>query len=84
MRPIKLIMSAFGPYADKIILDMTKLGDRGIYLVTGDTGAGKTTIFDAICYALYGQASGELRSADLFRSKYATKETPTFVEMEFL
>ena len=84
MRPIKLIMSAFGPYAGKVELDMEKLGDRGIYLVTGDTGAGKTTIFDAICYALYGEASGEIRTNDLFRSKYAKDETPTYVEMEFL
>ncbi|MBE5936112.1 MAG: SMC family ATPase [Lachnospiraceae bacterium] len=84
MRPIKLTMSAFGPYADKTILDMNDLGQKGIYLVAGDTGAGKTTIFDAICYALYGEASGSIRSADLFRSKYAQENVPTYVELEFL
>ena len=84
MRPLKLIMSAFGPYAGKTELDLNKLGKKGIYLITGDTGAGKTTIFDAITYALFGEASGENRESSMFRSKYASPETPTEVELYFL
>lgn len=83
MRPLKLTMSAFGPYADAAEIDFEKLGTSGIYLITGDTGAGKTTIFDAIAFALYGEASGKVREADSFRSLYADSDTPTFVEMEF-
>lgn len=83
MRPIKLTMSAFGPYADKIVLDLDKLGTNGLYLITGDTGAGKTTIFDAITYALYGEPSGNTREVSMFRSKYAKAETPTEVELVF-
>lgn len=83
MKPWKLTISAFGPYAEKTEIDFSKLGDHGLYLITGDTGAGKTTIFDAIVFALYGEASGEVREAGMFRSKYAKKETQTYVELEF-
>lgn len=83
MRPEKLIISAFGPYAGKTEIDFGKLGGQGLYLITGDTGAGKTTIFDAITFALYGEASGEVREAGMFRSKYAGEDVPTYVELTF-
>lgn len=83
MRPLKITMLAFGPYAGEVTLDMQKLGKSGIYLITGDTGAGKTTVFDAISYALYGEASGNYRENTTLRSKYASADTPTFVELEF-
>ncbi len=83
MRPIRLTMSAFGPYAGSTEIDFSKLGTRGLYLITGDTGAGKTTIFDAITYALYGEPSGNNRDVNMFRSKYAKPETPTEVELTF-
>lgn len=83
MRPVKLTMSAFGPYAGETVLELEKLGKKGLYLITGDTGAGKTTIFDAIAYALYGKPSGDTRDAKMFRSKYAKEDQKTFVELEF-
>lgn len=83
MRPLKLTISAFGPYAGEQVIDFENLGEKGLYLITGDTGAGKTTIFDAITFALYGEASGQNREANMFRSKYAQVDTPTFVELIF-
>ena len=84
MRPLKLKISAFGPYAGVTDLNLEKLGTNGIYLITGDTGAGKTTIFDAITYALFGSPSGDNRDASMLRSKYAEADTPTEVELVFV
>lgn len=83
MRPIKLVVSAFGPYKEETVFELERLGSHGLYLITGDTGAGKTTIFDSITYALYGEASGNNREVNAFRSKYADENTKTFVELEF-
>lgn len=83
MKPITLTISAFGPYAGKTEIDFTRMGGQGLYLITGDTGAGKTTIFDAIVFALYGEASGDVRKPDMFRSKYACQDVPTYVKYIF-
>lgn len=83
MRPVKLTMEAFGPYAKTTEIDFEKLGTEGLYLITGDTGAGKTTIFDAVTYALYGESSGGERKNDMMRSKYAESTVKPMVELVF-
>lgn len=83
MRPVKLVMSAFGPYADTVEVDFERLGSEGIYLLCGDTGAGKTTVFDAISFALFGKASGADRDVRGMRSDFAAPDTPTYVELWF-
>lgn len=83
MRPIKLTMTAFGAYARTTVIDFDKLGTQGLYLITGDTGAGKTTIFDAISFALFGKLSGESRKPEMLRSRYADVKTDTVVELDF-
>lgn len=86
MKPIKLTMNAFGPYAAKTEIDFSRLGENGVFLITGDTGAGKTTVFDGISFALYGEASGgdKRRGAKSFRSDYADPSETTYVEYFFV
>ena len=83
MKPIKLVISAFGPYKDKVEIDFSKLGESGIFLITGDTGSGKTTIFDALSFSLFGEASGSRRDNTGFRSDFANDEIETFIKLEF-
>lgn len=83
MRPLSITISAFESYADTVTIDMESLGKSGLYLITGDTGAGKTTIFDAIHFALYGDASTDGRETKTLRSKYADSETKTEVQLKF-
>ena len=82
MRPVKLVMSAFGSYAGEVCIDFSQI-PGGLFLITGDTGAGKTTIFDAITYALYDRTSGGNRDGNMMRSQYAKAETDTYVEYTF-
>lgn len=84
MKPIKLIMSAFGPYAGETpAIEFSRFEDRGLFLISGDTGAGKTTIFDAICFALYGETSGTFRDTKNLRSEYAKDSTESYVDFYF-
>ena len=82
MRPQKLILSAFGPFAEETVIDFTRFKD-GIFLISGETGAGKTTIFDGICFALYGEPSGSYRKQDMLRSDFAKDDTETKVVFLF-
>ena len=82
MKPLKITMSAFGSYAGEVTVDFEKAG-HGIFLITGDTGAGKTTIFDAIAFALFGESSGRKRDGSMMRSQYAPDERETFVTLIF-
>ena len=84
MKPLNVVMSAFGPYAGKVELPLYELGSEGLFLITGDTGAGKTTIFDAIAFALFDGASGSVRTIDTLRSDFASINTKTYVELDFL
>lgn len=83
MKPLKIKISAFGPYKNCIDIDFEMLGESGIFLITGDTGAGKTTIFDSISFALFGEVSGSNRPVPSVRSDFADNDTETFVELEF-
>lgn len=83
MKPIELTVSAFGPFPNETTIPFESLGERGLFLITGDTGAGKTTLFDAISFALYGNASGENRTTDSMRSHYANNDTLTYVKLRF-
>ncbi len=82
MKPLQLTVSAFGSYAEETIFDFERM-DHGLFLITGDTGAGKTTVFDAVTYALYDQTSGGKRDGNMMRSQYASEETDTYVEYTF-
>lgn len=83
MKPVKLIMQAFGPYAGREEIDFRKLENRTMFVISGKTGSGKTTIFDGISFAIYGRASGEERTGSDLRSQFAKDELLTEVSLEF-
>ena len=83
MRPLYLELSAFGPYREKVQLDFTKLNGYDFFLIHGATGAGKTSIFDAICYALYGRTATQDRNGEMLRNQSASLDTPTYVKLKF-
>ena len=84
MKPIKLTINAFGPFAGEQVIDFRKLGDRSFFLIHGPTGAGKTTILDAVCFALFGESSGAERKAEDLRSDYTNSSMPTEVTLDFV
>ena len=84
MRPLKLTLQAFGSYPDKIEIPFENLGSSNLFLISGVTGSGKTTIFDAICFALFNTSSGSNKGNANFRSHFADEKTLSFVEFEFL
>src|SRR6266516_3216699 len=84
MRPLKLSMTAFGPYANKQVIDFRLLNERSFFLIHGPTGAGKTTILDAICFALYGESSGDTRKSEQMRSHHSNLSTATEVSFDFM
>lgn len=83
MKPLKLSLTAFGAYAGRQVIDFSALEKRKLFLISGPTGAGKTTLFDGICFALYGKASGDDRDGENLRSQFAGMDTLTRVELEF-
>ena len=83
MKPLQLMMQAFGPYAGREIIDFRALGNRTMFVISGKTGSGKTTIFDGLSYAIYGKASGEDRSPTELRSQFAQNDDLTEVELLF-
>ena len=83
MKPVKITMSAFCPFRNLVEIDLSKFGGRGLFLISGNTGSGKTTIFDAISFALFGEASGNDRTTDTLRSDFARPDTETYVELLF-